>query len=262
MDWDEAAAQNRRAWEEAAALRAKRYQESMTPASFLAGGGSILDRRVVDAVGDVRGLRLLHLMCSTGEETLSWSVLGASVVGVDFSGTSIGLAQAKAEEAGIDAEFVVADVGHLPEGLIGGFDLVYTATGVLVWVPDLDRWAAEIARALQMGGRFVLWEEHPVATVLWGMDGQVRVVSDYFRGAEPEISSGWSHFEGGGIAGEAKCEFIWPLGDIVNALVRHHLALESLDEYPTDADWRFGAAIDEARKLPGQMLLIARQTAK
>lgn len=68
--------------------------------------------------------------------------------------------------------------------------------------------------------------------------------------------------EGGGNAGEAKYEFIWPLGDIVNALVRHDLVVERLNEYPTDADWRFGAAIGEARKLPGQMLLIARQMAQ
>lgn len=258
MDWNTAAAQNRRAWEEIASARATTYGESTTPASFFAGGGSILDTRVVDVIGDVLGLRLLHLMCSTGEETLSWAVLGADVVGVDFSGTSIEFGRAKAKEAGIDAWFVEADIGNLPGNLQSeDFDLVYMATGVLVWIPNLDRWAATIARALRSGGRFVLWEEHPIATALWGIDGQVRVVSDYFARATPVISSGWGHFEGGETATEDKIEFGWPLGDIINALVGHDLVVERLDEYPTEADWRFGTALDEARNLPGQVLLIA-----
>jgi ubiquinone/menaquinone biosynthesis C-methylase UbiE len=260
VNWDDAARQNRRAWEEVAEARAKGYRESATPASFFAAGGSILDPRVVDAVGDIRGLRLLHLMCSTGEETLSWAVLGAIVVGVDFSATSIALANGKADEAGIPAEFVDADVGHLPSGLLsGGFDLVYTATGVMVWIPDLDRWASAIARALSPGGRLVLWEEHPVATALWGVDGQVQVVADYFRRGDPIIGSGWGHFEGGEDATEAKYEFIWPLGDVINALVGHGLAIERLDEYPTEAEWRFGSTMDQARRLPGRMLLTARR---
>ncbi len=97
------------------------------PAEFFAAGGSSLDARVVDAVGDVRGRPLLHLMCATGEETLSWAVAGAEAVGVDISDVEIDLAIEKASAAGIAARFVTADVGSLPPDLArGDVDVVYT----------------------------------------------------------------------------------------------------------------------------------------
>jgi hypothetical protein len=78
------------------------------------------------------------------------------------------------------------------------------------------------------------------------------------RGA-PEYDTGWAHFAGGEGATETKCQFSWPLGDIITALARAGLRLESLTESPSDAGWRFGPRLDEARRLPGQYLLVARK---
>lgn len=258
--WEAAVAQNRRAWEEIAEARAASYPDSKVPAEFFQKGGSILDERVIDAIGDVRELRLLHLMCSTGEETLSWANLGAHAVGVDFSPSSIAAAEEKARDAHIAADFIEADVGRLPEELtLNRFDVVYAATGVMVWIPDLGTWAKAIASALRPGGRFVLWEEHPLWYTLSMEEGRVRVVGDYFRRRTPVVSTGWDHFAGGDEAVEETQQFQWPLGDIVSALGARGILVEQLDEHPTESEWRLGQDHEDAKKIPGLVLLVARK---
>lgn len=260
MDWDEAVAQNRLAWNEIARLRSGVYADSVVPAAVFRDGNTILDPRVIEVAGDVTGKRLLHLMCATGEETLSWAVLGANATGVDLSAINIELATAKATDAGLPVRFVAADVGNLADDLAAGdFDVVYTAIGVLVWIPDLDRWAGVIAAALRPGGRFVLLDEHPLTMAMWEVDGHARIVDDYFGRKTATTDTGWGHFEGGEDATEPKHQFAWPVGDILNALIGAGLAIERVDEYPTRSDWRFGGAIDEARKLPGELLVVAHR---
>jgi SAM-dependent methyltransferase len=260
MEWDEAVAQNKRAWNEIALLRSKAYADSLVPAAVFSDGRGILDPRAIAAAGDVTGKRLLHLMCATGEETLSWAVLGAEATGVDLSEINVELAAAKAAEAALSVRFVAADVGNLPADLAAGsFDVVYTAIGVLVWIPDLARWAAAISAALRPGGRFVLLDEHPLTMGMWEIDGHARVVDDYFGREDAVTNTGWGHFEGGQDAKEQTHQYAWPLGDIINALIGAGLAIERVDEYPTRSKWRFGDAIEEARKLPGELLVVAKR---
>jgi ubiquinone/menaquinone biosynthesis C-methylase UbiE len=168
----------------------------------------------VQAVGEVRGHRLLHLQCATGEDTLSWSVAGAQATGVDISEEKIKLAQQKATAAGLSTRFLAADVYALPTDLQAGtFNYVYTSAGVLVWLPDLTRWAQVVAAALKPGGIFLLFEEHPIASCLWIANYQLHLDSDYFGRSRPERSRGWWHFQGGEVVKETKFEFSWPLGD-------------------------------------------------
>jgi SAM-dependent methyltransferase len=259
-NWSRYVEQNRRAWNEIAATRAASYRESAFPAAFFAGGGCSLDERVVVAAGDMRGKRLLHLMSATGEEALSWAVLGARVVGVDISEAQVALARAKAEAAEVPARFVPADVGALPAALTTGrFDWVYSGTGTLVWIPEIDPWAINVARALTPGGRLLLWEEHPLATCFSGLDGEPVVVDEYFRSGAPIERQGWNHFLGGERANEVRYQFTWTLGDIVTAIASAGMRIERLSEYPTDAEWRFGDALHKARRLPGRILLLARR---
>ncbi len=94
-------------------------------------------------VGDIRGKSLLHLQCHFGLDTLSWARLGAKATGVDLSEAAIDLARKLNDEAGLDARFVRSDIYDLPRVLDAGFDIVYTAMGVLAWLPDLPpggRW--------------------------------------------------------------------------------------------------------------------------
>jgi SAM-dependent methyltransferase len=247
---------NRRAWNEIAQVR----HATQPKAEFFAAGHSTLDPRELQAAGEMRGRRLLHLQCATGEDTLSWSVAGALATGVDISDEQIQLAQQKAAAAGLSTRFIAADIYGLPTDLqTGDFDWVYTSKGVMVWLPDLTRWAQVVATALAPGGRFLLFEEHPVASCLWVSEGTLHVESDYFGRGTPELSSGWRHFVGGEEARETKFEFSWPLGDIVTSLAQAGLRIERLEEFPAEQGWRFGEELDQVHRLPGTFLLVARK---
>lgn len=188
--------QTRRAWNEIAAVRFQ--NKGWPPPSFYAQGGTLLDEKVLAAAGAVHGKTLLHLQCATGEETLSWAVAGASATGVDISDLQIAIAKEQAAEAQLAVQFVAADVYDLPPELQQGtFDLVYTGGGVLCWLPDIERWAQIVVAALRPGGRFILWEEHPIVACLWNVDGRLEITSDYFGRQRPEWGAGWGHFKGG-----------------------------------------------------------------
>src|SRR5712692_2342971 len=245
---------NRRAWNEIAQVR----HAKQPPAAFFAEGNSTLDARELQAAGEVRGRRLLHLQCATGEDTLSWSVAGAEATGVDISEEQIKLARQKAAAAGLSTRYLAADLYVLPPDLQAGtFEYVYTGGGALVWLPDLTRWAQVVAAALQPGGLFLLFEEHPIASCLWLANGQLQVDSDYFGRGRPERSRGWWHFQGGEEAKETKFEFSWPLGDSVTALAQAGLRIERLEEFPAERGWCFREDIDELHRLPGSFLLVA-----
>ena len=56
-------------------------------------GKNSLNAYELEEVGDVKGKKLLHLQCHFGQDTLSWSRLGAKCTGIDLSNEGIELAK-------------------------------------------------------------------------------------------------------------------------------------------------------------------------
>ncbi len=122
----------------------------------------------VPRLGDIAGLRGVHLQCHIGTDTISLARLGASMTGLDFSAPAVEQARRLAVQAGADASFVEADVYSATEVLGRGvFGLVYTGVGALCWLPSIRRWAGQVSGLLRPGGRLFLRECHPV---LWALD--------------------------------------------------------------------------------------------
>jgi SAM-dependent methyltransferase len=189
-----------------------------------------IQRAEVELVGDVNGKSLLHLQCHFGLDTLSWARLGARVTGVDFSAPAIEQAEALAAELAIPSRFVCSDVYTLPEHLEGEFDIVYTSWGVLCWLPDLAGWSSVVARFLKPGGRFHLFEFHPVADVF---DDQLRPAYRYFfedEGYREHWDATYADLDAD-VHGES-WEWSHPVSEIVGSLLAAGLRLERLDEFP------------------------------
>ena len=68
-------------------------------------------------LGDIRGLRGVHLQCHIGTDTISLARLGARMTGLDFSPASLAEARRLAERTGDAVDFVEAEVYDAPRVL-------------------------------------------------------------------------------------------------------------------------------------------------
>lgn len=244
-------AKNRRGWDQISGARPAR------PATFFAAGGSTLDDHEVELVGPVVGLRLLHLACANGNDTLSWAGLGAEVTGVDISAVGIAAAQASAAATGGPARFLVADLYELPPDL-GQFDVVYLSYGVVCWLPDLVRWAAILRGLVRPGGRLALFEHHPIWETVGVRSGRFAAYADYFgRGQDRGGPADDSKRPVGWTPDTPFTSFVWPVSDVVSAVLGAGFQLEVFREYPQPAMYRALPA-DEATRLPAVYAIIAR----
>ena len=173
-------AANRAAWDEAAERYEGWFDEAV---ALIRSGGTNLFGVETELIGDLHGRchRAIHLQCAAGRDTLSlWNHGADEVVGVDFSPRMLELAARLTEATGAPARWILSDVLDTPAELDGTADLVYTGRGSLIWLQDLDAWAAVIARLLAPTGRFVLFEGHP-AEWLFDADADGRLDRDRLR---------------------------------------------------------------------------------
>lgn len=103
---------------------------------------------MLDAVGAVRGTRLLDVACGPGRLSAAASQRGCRVAGIDFAEPMVALAR-RCCPAG---EFLVGDAENLPFES-DRFDSVVCNLGLLHF-PDPERAICEARRVLVPGGRY------------------------------------------------------------------------------------------------------------
>ena len=206
--------ENLRAWDDAHRARAEPVE---------------LPAFVQRTLGDLKGKRVLHLLCGTGEATAALAELGAVATGVDPQPAALETAR----ERWPKILWVDGDPQSLPRQLRRGrFDLVYSGEGVLGGLDDLDGWATGIAAALRAAGELLIFDDHPDADCV---DGLLRWRRDYFRDpGDPDR--------------------LWRIGQVVSALARAGLRVEALEEYPGGTARR-----RHDRRIPATFLLYARR---
>jgi len=227
---------NRRRWDESVSLHVASPEY---PLRAFRRGALTIHRLEREEVGDVRGKSLLHLQCHFGLDSLSWARLGARVTGVDFSPEAVKRARALAAECGIRAEFVECDVSDLPRRLLPTFDIVYTAKGVLCWLPDVRQWARVVAGLLRPGGMFYLLDDHPAANPFDSRPARSGAKGwffefPYFHRARPLRWESGDTYATRGAQMKHRLTFEWqhPVGDVLNALIGAGLHVEFVHEFP------------------------------
>lgn len=143
-----------------------------------------------EELGDVKGKSILHLQCHFGMDTLSLEMLGAEVTGIDFSEEAIKAAFELRDDMNMKADFILSDIYSLPEKLNKKFDIVYTSYGVLIWLPDLEKWANVISNFLKDDGFFYIAEVHPASMIFNNEESSnekkiLEVTYPYFSKPEP-----------------------------------------------------------------------------
>lgn len=186
-------------------------------------------------LGDIDGLRGVHLQCHIGTDTLSLARLGATMTGLDFSPASLAQARLLAEKTGARIDFVESNVYDAVSALgTAQFDLVYTGIGALCWLPSIEHWAQTVAGLLRPGGRLFIRDSHPMLCTIDETHTDRMVVGyPYFETPEPMV------FSDGGTYVETDAEFVqtttheWNhgFGEIVTALLNAGLSITGLTEH-------------------------------
>ncbi len=230
----------------------------------------------------LEGLKLLHLQCHIGTDTLCWPRLGAAEVwGLDFSPTALEYARRLAKEARVGITYVEGDArfaADVPElaGHLGTFDAIVTSAGTITWLPELDEWARSIERLLTPGGVFMIRDDHPLLAAL-GFGG-TEVVSDYKSGSLSSydmdvtyVTDPENECSGQRLAHTKNHNWSHDFQEIVEALTSTGLSIEALREdevaewqslpmlefHSEDVSWRMPAGLP---RIPLMFSIVARKS--
>jgi SAM-dependent methyltransferase len=248
-DWRSA---NRANWDERVAIHlgAACYELE----SLRTGGGRLNPIEEAE-IGPVEGLRVLHLQCHFGRDSLILASRGATVVGLDFSKPAIATARELAAELGLAerARFVEADLYDAPNAIpeAAAFDLVFVTWGAINWLPDIRRWAEIVAHFLKPGGALYLAEGHPAALVLDDAGRREGVMPGWFApyfSPQALVIDDPSDYadETARLTHARTYEWLHPLGAIVTALIEAGLTLRWLHEHAA-VPWRmFELLVEDA----------------
>lgn len=227
-------AANRLNWDDRARLHASDTTGSYRIARVLAGGSSLHAIETAE-IGDVAGKDIVHLQCHIGLDTISLKHLGArSATGLDFSPEAIGAAREFARKANADVRFVEASVYDAAKALGATYDVVYVTWGAINWLPDILGWAKVVASLLRPGGRLYLLEGHPQMNQLEACDGRLELEFGWRTPlSEPLAFDDQQTYTGDDrqLAHTRCYEWIHPISDIVNAVIRAGLTLDFLNEH-------------------------------
>ncbi len=252
LDWR---ALNRANWDERVPVHLGAGGYDLAP---LRAGAGRLDAIVAGELGAVAGLRIVHLQCHIGNDTLALAQRGArEVVGVDFSPAAIAAARALAAELNAsNARFVLSDIYEAP-ALVGeppgGFDLAFATWGTIGWLPDVRAWARVAAHFLRPGGRLYFADGHPAALVFDDLagppDGEGRPAwfAPYFA-KDPLVVEDASDYANNSARLLNSRIVVWmhSLSEILDALRAADLRVEWLHEHPRVV-WRmFGSLVRDA----------------
>jgi 2-polyprenyl-3-methyl-5-hydroxy-6-metoxy-1,4-benzoquinol methylase len=197
---------------------------------FLEGNTSLktIER---SALGDVSGKTMLHLMCHFGQDTLSWTRMGAKATGIDISNEAIKNARSLNDQLGLDARFIQSNIYDISEHLNDEqFDIIFASYGVLGWLPDLNQYAHLVAKHLKSGGIYYIAEFHPTLYI-FDFDS-VKVEYDYFNTGKPFKEVETTTYTGQEFE-EARVSYWWShsLEEIIGAFLKAGLQVVEYKEY-------------------------------
>ncbi|MGE0241293.1 MAG: class I SAM-dependent methyltransferase [Parvibaculaceae bacterium] len=224
---------NRKSWDERVAIH-RRDETGFYEVQRVLDGGDKLNAIEAAEIGDVRGLRIAHLQCHFGLDSICLARRGASVTGLDFSPAAVAEARALARRAGTNAQFVEGNVYDARSLLSGDFDLAYVTWGAINWLPDIAQWAKVVASLLKPSGRLYLAESHPNILPFDWVDGRIAPRFDWRTPKDqPIVEETENTYTGAADILVNKRVYEWqhPLSDIINGLIAAGMRLDWLHEH-------------------------------
>ena len=221
---------NKKGWDGLAEMHFKNYHINK-----LLDRESLLNEIIRKEVGDVTGKSLVHLLCHIGTDTLSWALLGAKVTGIDISPESLKYARKLAAQMGIEAKFIESDIMDAMGRVNEKFDIAFSSTGVLCWLPDINRYAQTVRHLLNDNGFFYILDGHPFRNVLLDESGSYginTIQGDYFRKEVWKYDNMGDYTDPDLKVPVNSYEWDWTLGEVVTAFCEAGMRIDFLHEFP------------------------------
>ncbi len=197
--------------------------------SFLDGATSL--RKIeLEELPDLQDKSLLHLQCHFGQDTLSLERLGARCTAIDLAPKAIEKAISIRDQLGMQSQFICCNVYDTDKHIKSTFDVVYTSYGTIIWLPDLNLWAKQVAQRLSKGGLFYMTEFHPVIFLFdWEKD---KIAYNYFNTGEPIMEETQGTYADVDAPIQMK-EYFWQhsISDILQSLMDNGMEITMFKEY-------------------------------
>jgi SAM-dependent methyltransferase len=222
---------NRAHWDAKAGLHGQdAYYDSRT----LLAGGSSLTEVELDALQrvapDLSGLRVCHMQCHIGLDSISLARLGAQVTALDFSPVALRKSAELARKCGVELVLIEADATNPPTDLSGCFDLVFASIGVLCWIGEVDRWMSAVHRLLVPGGHLVLVELHPLYLMVGSQDPLILDFPYCYQGPHIFDEDGSYADPSAHLESTVTVQYAHGIGEVVSAAIAAGLSIIHLGE--------------------------------
>jgi SAM-dependent methyltransferase len=212
----------------------------------LRNGSEQLDPIARDILGPVDGLRVLHLQCHFGADTLTIEQHGATVTGLDFSPPAIMAARSLAAEVNLTdrAKFIEANIYDAETAVNepAAYDRVFVSWGALCWLPDIHAWARIVVSFLKPNGYLALADAHPFIYVFDDMtataDGMPGWYAPYLD-RQPMIEDRPEDYADptARLKNSRTVEVLHPISDVIMALINAGLRIDRFLEHDSIV-WR------------------------
>lgn len=139
--------------------------------------------RLVEAVAPSPGQEMLDVATGSGNVAIPAAGRGAKVTGLDLTPELLEVARRRAQEAGVQVNFIEGDAENLPFA-DGSFDVVTSCFGV-IFAPRHEQAASELVRVARPGAKvgFTAWTPE-------GLNGQMfKTVGKHMPPPPPEVVS-------------------------------------------------------------------------
>ena len=247
MDQNEITERNRIAWgAESYQAWVNHYGPPREAAAAILSDPQHTLRRLLEFVGDPKGLTIANPLGSHGRVATALALLGANVTVFDVSESNSRYARELAYEAGVSFDYVVGDFLATAIERSNQFDTVVMELGIVHYFIEIDRFVASVRGLLKPTGRLVLNEFHPLLKKSFDANsGKPIFKGDYFWTETEEAQTPYEIF----VASEVPtCQVRrWNLGEIATAFASGRFRIERLLEHPS---WEFD-------QLPGTFTLVA-----
>ncbi len=182
---------------------------------------------------DLSGKSVLDLGCGYGHNCIDFLTRGAErVVGIDISEKMLSVAKRESVHEKIRyINMSMTDIGKLNEK----FDFMYSSLA-FHYVKDFENFSKEMYSALNLGGRLLFSQEHPIITATVDGKGHFNkdengnrisyTFSDYNRSGERRV-----HWYVDGVI-----KYHRTFSDIITALAKAGFVVEEICE-PTPEEW-------------------------